>query len=122
MRASAQAAASRSDHSVADAAPRIVARLSRRRPTMSRLIIARTSPIFSPPGGVRVKWVEPSVPSSSPENAANTTSRGNGWGWLFICSAISSNAAVPDALSSAPTWGTWLSGAREWCSPKPRWS
>ena len=47
---------------------------------MSRLIIARTSATFSPAGGVRVKCVDPSVPSSSPENATNTTSRASASG------------------------------------------
>ena len=36
---------------------------------MSRLIIARTSATFSPAGGARVKCVDPSVPSSSPEKS-----------------------------------------------------
>ena len=45
------------------------------RPTMSMLIMATTSVVFTPAKGVRVKCVEPSTPDSSPENEMNTTSR-----------------------------------------------
>ncbi len=113
MRAVAQAAAIKAGHSAAEVAPRMVARFSRSRPTMSRLIIARRSAIASPDGGVRVKWVEPRTPSSSPENAAKTTSRERSVACSESVRATSRSVAVPDALSSAPRCGATLSGASE---------
>ena len=70
---------------------------------------------------LRVKCVEPSTPSSSPENATNTTSRvSSARRRAASLRATSSSAAVPEALSSAPRCGSWLSGASEWRPPMPR--
>ena len=88
---------------------------------MSRLIIARTSATFSPAGGVRVKCVDPSdARLLARERDEHDVARQRAPARRRAARAISRTVAVPDALSSAPRCGTWLSGASEWRPPRPR--
>ena len=56
-------------HSAAESPPSTATLLPRSRPTMSMFSIATRSVVFRRAVGWRVKAVEPSVPSSSPEKA-----------------------------------------------------
>jgi hypothetical protein len=72
------------------------------------------------PGQCFTNAAEPKSPDSSPENAAITTSRRSSPRRADSERAISSRAATPDALSSAPgcTARSW--GASECRPPSPR--
>ena len=89
-------------HSSAESLPSTLTWLSRMRPTISMLIMATTSDILTPPLGVRVKYVEPSTPDSSPENDMKTMSRRSSPFRSASARAASISAAVPEPLSSAP--------------------
>ena len=73
--------------------------------------------------GFFVKWREPRVPSSSAAKAMKRTERGRVARLAAKSRAVSSSAATPEALSSAP-W--WICGppaeARDVVPPRPRWS
>ena len=92
------------------------------RPTISMLIIAETFSklIF----GLSTKYLDPKSPFSSASKAINKTSLFNCSELTAIFSAISSNPAVPEALSSAPLCIASSSGRREPLPspPNPKWS